>query len=97
MKKIRLQVESLNVVSFATESAGAPPRGTVLGQETGSADSCIPAGCWPMTGPEPFSCGTCHVVCQRPTDLCVTKPVDECMVLTAEITCLETCAEYCTA
>lgn len=45
MKKLRLALDDLRVSSFATNAAGAAPRGTVLGHRAVSGVSCIAYSC----------------------------------------------------
>lgn len=90
MKKIRLTLESLDVVSFATENLDAPPRGTVLGQATGPVQSCGPQGCYPISYPDPYTCGSCGPECQPATVRCLTRQKG-CEIPTGELSCLDTC------
>jgi len=46
MEKIRLDLDELDVESFATEGAMETERGTVHGAATGLCGTSVKVGCW---------------------------------------------------
>lgn len=92
MRKLRLELETLVVETFAPAAEGAPRRGTVRGREDGT---------WIDCGTFPDSCGadTCGNQCYTGPNYVSCDPTEEASCDTCDascgISCPDTCRYYC--